>query len=194
MKIALRFSLATVVAVIWYLTFAYLPFWTIDGYTKGSFTMMWTALNTNDFSIAVSIVILFPALILSIIFNWKAILNYSIFIYALNMLYILLKAASSSGLEMCYGFYVHTILMFVVPLFIYGGLISYSQQKPEDIIEIIEDKNSVQPTTQVENEIEKKERENDSFSLADELSKYAKLKDDGHITQEEFDKKKKELL
>ena len=32
------------------------------------------------------------------------------------------------------------------------------------------------------------------FSVADELSKWAKLKEDGHITEEEFDEARKSLL
>ena len=40
-----------------------------------------------------------------------------------------------------------------------------------------------------------KERENNtSFSAADELKKYKELVDEGVITQEEFDEKKKQLL
>ena len=194
MKVTLRFLLAAIVGVIWYLTFAYLPYWTVDGAGSG-FTMMWTAATLVDFSInPLAVMILFPLIILSILFNWKQTLLYMTSAYALNMLYQLLKAGGSPDYQLCYGFYVHAILMLVIPFIIYGGLLSYSEQKSEIPKEIITDANSVQPITDMENTIEKSEKKNDSFSLADELSKYAKLKDDGHITQQEFDNKKKELL
>lgn len=52
------------------------------------------------------------------------------------------------------------------------------------------DNNQIQPTTDNQNASELKEQ----LSDADELAKWKKLLDDNAITQEEYDKKKKEIL
>jgi len=50
-----------------------------------------------------------------------------------------------------------------------------------------------EPEAEAEQNIIKSEKLK-QFSVADELLKWAKLKEDGHITEEEFDKARKSLL